>query len=70
MRLCHEHLRANVVIHEAVHAAVTYTRKSLGLKRLHLDPYSQRSMNEREEVLAHAVDGISAALLRELGVVR
>lgn len=68
MRLCYEHLTPDVVIHESVHAAVTYTWKSLSLQRIHLNPYSQASMDGREEVLAHAVNGISTALLRELGL--
>lgn len=68
MRLCREHLTADVVIHESVHAAVTYTWKSLDLKVIHLNPYSQRSMNEREEVLAHAVNGIACSVLKHLNV--
>ena len=69
MRLCDEHLTPEVVIHESVHAAITYTWKSLGLQVIHLNPYSSHSMANREEVLADAVHGISAALLTELELV-
>lgn len=68
MRLNMEHLTAEIVIHEAVHAAVTYARKSLGLQVIHLNPYSRHSMAEREEVLAHAVNDIAGALLRHLKI--
>lgn len=36
------------------------------MKAIHLNPYSKRSMNEREEVMAHAVNGIACALLKHL----
>ncbi|WP_454232164.1 hypothetical protein [Mycolicibacterium fortuitum] len=68
MRLAREELTADIVIHESVHAAVAYTWRSLGLKRIQLDPYSQRSVTEREEVMAHAVNGIACALLKHLQV--
>ncbi|ORA25179.1 hypothetical protein [Mycobacterium aquaticum] len=68
MRLSHEQLTVDTIVHESVHAAVAYTWRSLGLKALHLNPYSQRSMNEREEVMAHAVNGIACALLKHLHV--
>ncbi|MFV8173783.1 hypothetical protein [Mycolicibacterium peregrinum] len=68
MRLAREELTSDIVIHESVHAAVAYTWRSLGLKRIQLDPYSQRSVTEREEVMAHAVNGIACALLRALQV--
>ena len=68
MRLAREELTADIVIHESVHAAVAYTWRSLGLKTIHLNPYSQRSMADREEVMAHAVNGIACALLKHLPV--
>lgn len=68
MRLCREQMTADTVIHESVHAAITFTRKSRGLKALHLHPYSSLSMQSREEPLAHAVNGIACALLRHLNV--
>lgn len=68
MRLARQNLTATIVIHESVHAAVAFTWQSLGLQRIHLDPYSQRSMEDREEVMAHAVDGISVALLKYLRI--
>lgn len=68
MRLSQQQLTADTIIHESVHAAVGFTWRSLGLKAIHLNPYSQRSMNEREEVMAHAVNGIACALLKHLKV--
>lgn len=68
MRLSRDNLTAELVIHEAVHAAVTFTWKSRGLQVIHLNPYSAHSMAEREEVLAHAVNDIAGALLRHLDI--
>lgn len=71
MRLCREHLTPEIVIHEAVHAAVAYVWKLSGKDRINLDARSQgdSTMGQREEELAYAVHGISAALLKEFELV-
>lgn len=66
MRLTVENLTPDIVIHESVHAAVTYALKATGLTQLRLDQHSPHAVARREEVLAYALQEISCALLRHL----
>ena len=69
IRLTEEHLTPEVVIHECVHAALTYTQRLLGVGVLHLAAWSNgRRVIDNEEALAYSVHGIANSLLTELGM--
>lgn len=70
LRLNVEHLDAGIIVHEAVHAAVAYVTRLNRETHFALNAHSPAGsvMGEREETLAYAVQGMSAALFQALGV--
>lgn len=71
LRLNVEHLDAGIIVHEAVHAAVAYVTRLNRETHFALNAHSPAGsvMGEREETLAYAVQGMSAALLQALALV-
>ena len=68
LRLCRDHLDPGIIVHECVHAAVVYVHKLTG-KPFRLALGGSGVAAEREEDLAYAVQGMTNALLNELGLV-
>lgn len=67
MRLSAEYLEPHVVIHESVHAAVTYVQALTLVTEIRLGKNS-RQMDRYEEPLCHAAHEISSAVLKATGL--